>query len=233
MDAAPSPAPPQPPPGNGAWPRSAQLAAAFLLGGAIVLLAVHAYGHLRWGSRPTELAPAHRIDLNRASRAELLQLPDVGPTLAERIEAYRRDNGGFRSVDELQRVNGIGPAKMAKLRPWVCVEDAADEDEPDGPAIPVNQSDAAAKGKPAQTATKKPVPAEPLDLNTATVAQLKATLPDIGPKKAQAIVDEREKGPFKSVDDLRRVHGIGQKTIDKLRPYVTVRDESHRVAARE
>jgi DNA uptake protein ComE-like DNA-binding protein len=39
---------------------------------------------------------------------------------------------------------------------------------------------------------------------------------------AQRIVDERQKKPFKSADDLRRVSGIGQKTLEKLRPWVAV-----------
>jgi len=61
-----------------------------------------------------------------------------------------------------------------------------------------------------------------INLNTADVSQLKR-LPGIGPKKAQAIVDFREaNGPFTSVDALTQVHGIGAKTVDKLRVMVTI-----------
>jgi competence protein ComEA len=235
MDAGPSPAPAQPPPGAPAWPRAAQLAAALLLGAAAALLAVHAWGYLRWSSRPTDLDPGHgpayRIDLNRADRAELLQLPGVGPNLAERIEAYRRENGGFHSVTELTHVHGIGPATLARLRPWVCVQGV--EEAPETETVSVKQPGAAAKRAPPPAGAKKTdATAEPLDLNTATAAEL-CKLPGIGPKLSQAIVDEREKGAFKSVDDLRRVHGIGAKTLDKLRPYVTVGGGTERVAARE
>ena len=56
-----------------------------------------------------------------------------------------------------------------------------------------------------------------VDLNTATVEQL-STLKGIKAKKATAIVEYRQKnGAFKSVDDLKNVPGIGQKTVDKLR----------------
>jgi len=230
MDAAPSPAPPRPPPGSPAWPRAAQLAAALLLGAALALLGVHACGYLRWGSRPTDLtqgqAPAHRIDLNRADRAELLQLPGVGPNLAERIEEYRREHGGFRSVEDLRHVKGIGPAALARLRPWVHVEDAEDDPDPETAMASVKRPGAPGVAK------KTPATSEVIDLNTATAAELRK-LPGIGPKLSQAILDERDKAPFKSVDDLRRVHGIGAKTLDKLRPYITVGAGAQRLAARE
>jgi len=55
-----------------------------------------------------------------------------------------------------------------------------------------------------------------VDLNTATLEEL-ALLPDVGEKKARAILSERDKnGPFKSLDDLARVPGIGPKTIQQL-----------------
>src|SRR5438105_11783086 len=81
-----------------AWPRSAQWATAFLLGVAVALLTVHSFAYLRSGSRPTELQRgeglSYRIDLNRAGRPELLQLPGVGPSMAQRIEDYRQARGG-------------------------------------------------------------------------------------------------------------------------------------------
>lgn len=61
-----------------------------------------------------------------------------------------------------------------------------------------------------------------LDLNTATVAELDA-LPGVGPSRAQAIVDYRSQhGPFASVDELRKVKGIGDKTFAELKPLLSV-----------
>src|SRR5438046_2345235 len=112
-----------------AWPRSAQLTTAFLVGAVLSLLAVHALGNWR-GGKPSELErgaiPAYRVDLNRADRAELLQLPGVGPATADRLETYRRDRGPFRSVDELTRVHGIGATTLERLRPWVQVRPGDD-----------------------------------------------------------------------------------------------------------
>lgn len=65
--------------------------------------------------------------------------------------------------------------------------------------------------------------AETLDINTATAEQFDQVLVGVGKAKAQAIVQDREKnGPFKSVDDLGRVKGIGPATIEKNRAKITV-----------
>jgi competence protein ComEA len=70
--------------------------------------------------------------------------------------------------------------------------------------------------------TGAPTASTPLDLNTATEAQLEA-LPGIGPSLAQAILQEREReGGFHSVDDLRRVRGIGDGRFAQLHGLVTV-----------
>ena len=60
-----------------------------------------------------------KVDLNRASAAELDALPGIGPSLAERILEFRRDSGAFRSARDLERVRGIGPATARKLAPLV------------------------------------------------------------------------------------------------------------------
>ena len=61
------------------------------------------------------------VNLNTASVDELDQLPGIGPVLAERILAWRTDNGGFRAVEDLDQVSGIGPSLLADLTPLVTV----------------------------------------------------------------------------------------------------------------
>lgn len=64
--------------------------------------------------------------------------------------------------------------------------------------------------------------AEPVNLNAATAEALAAGMVGIGPAKAKAIVDYRTAhGPFKSVDDLLQIKGIGAATLDKNRERVT------------
>jgi competence protein ComEA len=61
-----------------------------------------------------------------------------------------------------------------------------------------------------------------VDVNTATLDELVA-LPGIGPAKAQAIVDYRSQhGPFKSVDEVRKVKGIGDKLFQQIKPELAV-----------
>ncbi len=78
----------------------------------------------------------------------------------------------------------------------------------------------------AMAADKKMAPG-PINLNTATVEQL-AELPHIGPKRAGLIVTRREQKPFKSVDELIEIKGIGDKTLEKIRPHVAVASPARR-----
>lgn len=75
--------------------------------------------------------------------------------------------------------------------------------------------------RPPAASRGKKAPAGPVDLATADAAAL-MTLPGIGPALAARIVEDRERnGPFRTVDDLGRVKGIGQKTLARLKPFLT------------
>ncbi|QRY61065.1 helix-hairpin-helix domain-containing protein [Gordonia sp. PDNC005] len=71
------------------------------------------------GSLPT--GGGRQVDLNSATEAQLDELPGVGPVTAQAIIAWRSDHGRFSSVDQLAEVDGIGPSRLAKLRPLVTV----------------------------------------------------------------------------------------------------------------
>ncbi|MGJ0388511.1 helix-hairpin-helix domain-containing protein [Microbacterium sp. CGR1] len=71
---------------------------------------------------PGAVAPADdRVDLNAADQAALETLPRIGPALAERIIAWRDENGRFQSVDDLLAVPGIGEKLLAGIREGVRV----------------------------------------------------------------------------------------------------------------
>ena len=61
-------------------------------------------------------------DLNKATAAELENVPGIGPALAERIIRYRTEHGKFGSYEELQKVSGIGAAKLEKFREYLFVK---------------------------------------------------------------------------------------------------------------
>jgi competence protein ComEA len=91
-------------------------------------------------------------------------------------------------------------------------------------AAPLAAQTSSSGKSPARTgrSSAKALPSAPINLNTATAAQL-AELPGIGPKAAQRIVEYRQKnGSFKKIEELMNVKGIGEKSFLKLKPAITV-----------
>lgn len=192
--------------------KSRAVVGAFLLV-MLGLMAFRAYApHLR--ARPTDyVGPPRPVDLNTADRIELIQVPGVGPERADAILAHRAAHGPFGRVDELDSVRGIGPKTLAKARPHLTAA---------GESVTLERLER----KPPPTAypsSAKVRPGDPpINVNTAPVPEL-LRLPGVGPVMAQRIVECREERPFETVEDLRRVHRLGVKTLDGLRKYVVVR----------
>jgi competence protein ComEA len=130
--------------------RSDQAAVAVLV--LVALAAVVAWWLYYGGSRdqlveidqaPPQTA-AFQVDVNQADWPELAQLPGIGPTLARRIIESRQTDGPFQNHDDLQRVRGIGPKTLDKLRPYLLPMPAsdplADQQPPAQSPIPSPQS---------------------------------------------------------------------------------------------
>jgi competence protein ComEA len=77
------------------------------------------------GGGPASSSPnrgsSPEVDLNSATATQLDSLPGVGPVTAERILAWRTEHEGFRRVEELQEVEGIGPKTYADIAPHVRI----------------------------------------------------------------------------------------------------------------
>jgi competence protein ComEA len=149
--------------------------------------------------RARPLARGERVDVDRASAAELDRLPGVGMGLARRIVADRQEHGPFGGLPGLDRVSGVGPRLLADLEKSVTFS-----------------------GRPAEAGTPSPLRPAPsaspaVNLNTAPREAL-LTLPGIGPSKADAIVAYREAhGPFASLDAVLKVPGIGPGILARIK----------------
>lgn len=103
---------------------------------ALLFMAIYCVRISHWGADPIELErqPQHvldyKIDLNSATWVEWSQLRGIGPVLAKRIVDEREQNGPFRSIDDLDRVKGIGPIKIESIRPFVRTDSANGPTEP-------------------------------------------------------------------------------------------------------
>jgi competence protein ComEA len=70
---------------------------------------------------PAPAAEKAALNLNAATVEQLATLPGIGPKVAERILEYRTKNGGFKKIEELMNVKGIGEKSFLKLKPLVSV----------------------------------------------------------------------------------------------------------------
>jgi len=74
-------------------------------------------------AKPAVAAPAP-LNLNAASTADLEKLPGIGAAMAARILEYRQKTGGFKKVEELMNIQGIGERNFLRLKPLVTVSPA-------------------------------------------------------------------------------------------------------------
>lgn len=70
-------------------------------------------------SSSAAVAPGGTIAINSADATQLEELPGVGPATSAKIIEYRQAHGGFKTIDELMEVKGIGPKKLEKMRPYL------------------------------------------------------------------------------------------------------------------
>ena len=189
------------------------------------------------------------IDINKATKEDLLQIDGIGQDIAENIIDYRSSHGKFGSVDELINVKGIGEKKLEVIKNYVYVEENENVSSNSESVTSISKSNAAqpttqiqttkADEKssaettasattvsattdfPETTAAQTPKVTYPIELNSATVDEL-MTLDGVGGVIAGRIVDYAKQNGFYSVDELINVNGIGEKKLAAIKPFVTV-----------
>jgi competence protein ComEA len=156
---------------------------------------------------PTTAAPA-RLVVHAAGAVVNPGVYELAP--GSRVGDLIAAAGGVRPDGDVDRLNLAAPLTDG-VRLYVPRRGEAEIPtvaEPDQRAEPTSSGTAAAPG--------------PVDLNRATLEQLEQ-LPGVGPSIGQAIIDRRDRnGPFRSVDDLLDVRGVGPARLEQLRPLVTV-----------
>lgn len=151
------------------------------------------------------LVNQERLNINTATEEELMTLPGVTRVVAQNIVEYREYIGGFKKVEDLALVSGVGAAKLEQVKFEICVSSKGSSAQHSPSSLRKD------------LASEHYLSATRININTATPAQL-MSIRGVTEKIANCIVDYRkEHGPFKSIEDLVRMDCINSSFLDKIR----------------
>ena len=63
-----------------------------------------------------------KVNINTATEAQIALLPGIGPKLATEVVNYRANNGGFKTIEDIKKVSGVGDKKFEKIKDYVVLE---------------------------------------------------------------------------------------------------------------
>uniref|UniRef100_A0A3Q4N0Q7 Endonuclease/exonuclease/phosphatase family domain-containing protein 1 n=1 Tax=Neolamprologus brichardi TaxID=32507 RepID=A0A3Q4N0Q7_NEOBR len=153
------------------------------------------------------LVNQERLNINIATEEELMTLPGVNRTVARNIVQYRDCIGGFKKVEDLALVSGVGATKLEVIKLEICVSSRTSSSQ--------HSPSSLRKDLDSQLYTG-------MNINTATPAQL-MSIRGITETIAKNVVSYRaQHGPFKSIEDLVKVKHINSSLLDKIRFQVFV-----------
>ena len=160
------------------------------------------------------------FELNEASAEQLALLPGIGEKLAEEIVSYRSSIGGFRNIEELMNVSGIGESKFAAVREFIYVNDPVYDEE-------VAVSESVPDEEQTQEETEHIPTLEdvaPIDLNTASKEEL-MLLPYVDDDIAEKIISFREQaGGYSHPYELLYIEGLTREKVAEIMNYVKAGD---------
>ena len=151
------------------------------------------------------------ININAADIETLAELPGIGPAKAQAIFEYRTQQESLSSLIELVNIKGIGIKTLAKLLPFLdMIGDSAEVY-----AFVVEET-------PTSDTTLTTGVTEKININSAPKSNL-MSLTGVGEGKANAIIEYRQtNGPFKSIEEIKNVKGIGESIYQKIKGKIKV-----------
>lgn len=153
------------------------------------------------------LVNQERLNINTATEEELMTLPGVNRTVARNIVEYRQCIGGYKKVEDLALVSGVGAVKLEAVKLEICVSSRTSSSQHSPSSLRRDHEH---------------LPCTGVNINTATAAQL-VSIRGISEKIARNIVEYRAaNGAFKSIEDLVRVNHINSSLLDRIRFQVYV-----------
>lgn len=171
------------------------------------------------GSSPTESAPPKESSSVSGNGANA---DDVNESRANEPSESAEVSGAPISESEQEPPESPPVTEESSDAPASLPEYSSDISESEAEQSSPPESSVSSAPLPVSSAPFKPGQTEPININTATSRELQS-LSGIGEVKARAIVDYRnEHGFFASVDELINVKGIGEKTLEKIRAFITV-----------
>ena len=155
------------------------------------------------------------LDLNRATREELMLIPGIGEVISGRIVQYRDVLGGYTTLTQLTEIHGISYNMLERIGGYLFVGDRSFHPPPQ-PMLPQ------AAAPPQEAPQYEPQVVFPLDLNRATREEL-MHVRGIGEAISGRIIQHRENiGGFTSVSQLVEVQGISYNTLERIGGYFVV-----------
>lgn len=159
--------------------------------------------------------PRHKADTKKGEQVREVFIEVEG--LVRRPGVYSFNKNPFYS-EAIQKSGGLSEELVFELRNWMPVLSNGDR-------LTVVKKDSGEAGITitAMDAAKQLVLGVPLDINTADLERLDV-LPGVGRDLAASIVRFREQyGPVKTLEDLLKVHGMGRKKLEQLKPYISIK----------
>ncbi|GFQ94066.1 hypothetical protein TNCT_113161 [Trichonephila clavata] len=157
------------------------------------------------------------LNINSATEEQLMTLPGINRVTAENIIEYRQRIGGFKKVEDLALVSGVGATKLEQFRTEICVGRRKTYNGSYNSSL-TQSLESLQVNDPGTTRTS---PSKLVNVNTANVFQLMSVCRMTQEMAANIVHYRDRKGPFKTLGDLSKVKGLPPDRLAIVKMYLT------------